>query len=98
MYAYHEHTHEKDPLEGYCRSCWHVQAGHPETTFDVVAANILRGPLLELQPRLTQYCKPGSHLILSGILAEQVGGRYVWITLQVNKSITMYSETNGINS
>lgn len=42
-------------------------------TFDLVMANILRGPLLELQPRLTDYCKPGSgRLVLSGILQEQV--------------------------
>eukprot|EP00955_Chlamydomonas_euryale_P114494 366279-Chlamydomonas_euryale.AAC.19 len=27
--------------------------------FDVVAANILRGPLVELQPRLTAYAAPG---------------------------------------
>uniref|UniRef100_A0A383VKK8 ETFB lysine methyltransferase n=1 Tax=Tetradesmus obliquus TaxID=3088 RepID=A0A383VKK8_TETOB len=39
--------------------------------FDVVVANILRGPLLELQPRLTAYCRPGGRLALSGILAEQ---------------------------
>ena len=37
-------------------------------------ANILRGPLLELQPRLTGYCKPGGRLVLSGILQEQVRG------------------------
>jgi len=49
------------------------QGGYPcNPTFDVVAANILRGPLLELQPRLTQYCRPGGLLLLSGILAEQV--------------------------
>lgn len=41
-------------------------------TFHVVIANILRGPLLELQPRLTAYCKPGARLALSGILTEQV--------------------------
>lgn len=40
--------------------------------FDLVMANILRGPLLELQPRLAAYCKPGGHLVLSGILQEQV--------------------------
>jgi ribosomal protein L11 methylase PrmA len=43
-----------------------------ERLFDVVVANILRGPLLELQPRLTSYCKPGGRLALSGILGEQV--------------------------
>jgi ribosomal protein L11 methylase PrmA len=35
-------------------------------------ANILRGPLLDLQPRLTAYCRPGGRLLLSGILQAQV--------------------------
>ena len=40
--------------------------------FDVCIANILRGPLLELQPRLCSYLKPGGTLLLSGILTSQV--------------------------
>ncbi len=40
--------------------------------FDICIANILRGPLLDLQPRLTAYVKPGGHLLLSGILVSQV--------------------------
>ena len=40
--------------------------------FDVVVANILRGPLVELEPRLSAYGAPGSVLLLSGILTEQV--------------------------
>ena len=40
--------------------------------FDVVVANILRGPLVELMPRLSAYGGPGSALLLSGILTEQV--------------------------
>ena len=40
--------------------------------FDVVVANILRGPLVDLQPRLEGYAAPGSTLLLSGILTEQV--------------------------
>lgn len=40
--------------------------------FDVVVANILRGPLLELQPRLTGYLRPGGLLAVSGLLTEQV--------------------------
>ncbi len=40
--------------------------------FDICIANILRGPLLDLQPRLTAYVKPGGHLLLSGILESQV--------------------------
>ena len=51
--------------------------------FDVVAANILRGPLLELQPRLAAYCKPGGMLVLSGILEEQVGGGAVAVCVCV---------------
>jgi len=44
----------------------------PELEADVVMANILSGPLLELQSVITNYCKPGGLLVLSGILAEQV--------------------------
>jgi hypothetical protein len=50
------------------------QAGLPAVAaFDLVMANILRGPLLELAPRLASYCRPGGRLMLSGILQEQVG-------------------------
>lgn len=38
---------------------------------DVVLANILAGPLVELAPRLGRFCAPGGRLALSGILAEQ---------------------------
>lgn len=44
----------------------------PSLQADVVMANILSGPLLELQNVITAYCKPGGKLVLSGILAEQV--------------------------
>ena len=40
--------------------------------FDVVVANILKGPLLELAPRLASYTRPGGRLLLSGILLQQV--------------------------
>lgn len=40
--------------------------------FDVCIANILRGPLLDLQPRLCAYLKPAGTLLLSGILDSQV--------------------------
>lgn len=36
-----------------------------------MVANILRGPLLELAPRLGAYVAPGGRLLLSGVLAEQ---------------------------
>lgn len=38
---------------------------------DVLVANILAGPLVELAPALAGYCRPGAPMALSGILAEQ---------------------------
>ncbi|GBF95339.1 ribosomal protein L11 methyltransferase [Raphidocelis subcapitata] len=50
-----------------------AQAGLPAAgAYDLVVANILRGPLLELAPRLCAYAAPGARLALSGVLAEQV--------------------------
>ena len=43
----------------------------PQQQFDVVLANILAGPLVELAPQLIQYTRPGGRIALSGILAEQ---------------------------
>src|SRR5690606_10307038 len=45
----------------------------PAAHYDVVLANILGGPLVELAPQLTSHCQPGGHIVLSGILAEQAG-------------------------
>ena len=51
------------------------QAGLPAAgAYDLVVANILRGPLLELAPRMRAYAAPGSRLALSGVLAEQASG------------------------
>ncbi|WP_100657916.1 50S ribosomal protein L11 methyltransferase [Alteromonas flava] len=44
----------------------------PQLEADVVVANILSGPLLELRSIITAYCRIGGQLVLSGILAEQV--------------------------
>lgn len=42
-----------------------------EASADVVLANILAGPLVQLAPRLTALVRPGGRLILSGLLANQ---------------------------
>ena len=42
-----------------------------EGRFDVVVANILAGPLVELATQLSEYVKTGGRLALSGILEEQ---------------------------
>jgi ribosomal protein L11 methyltransferase len=38
---------------------------------DVLLANILAGPLVELAPRLAALTRPGGHAVLSGVLFEQ---------------------------
>jgi ribosomal protein L11 methyltransferase len=43
----------------------------PEQHYDLVLANILANPLIELAPRLAGLVRPGGQLVLSGILAEQ---------------------------
>ncbi|AHM04221.1 Ribosomal protein L11 methyltransferase [Roseibacterium elongatum DSM 19469] len=48
---------------------------HPDLAakapFDLVFANILKGPLIDLAPAMAAHVAPGGHVILSGILNEQ---------------------------
>jgi ribosomal protein L11 methyltransferase len=39
---------------------------------EVVMANILAGTLIDLAPQLCGYLRPGGHLVLAGILNQQV--------------------------
>jgi len=41
--------------------------------FDLVFANILKGPLLELAPSMMGHLQPGGFVILSGLLVSQAG-------------------------
>jgi len=43
-----------------------------EARADVVLANILAGPLVELAPRLIDALAPGGRLVVSGLLTEQI--------------------------
>lgn len=43
----------------------------PPLEADLVIANILSGPLVELAPSLCSHLKPGGRMVLSGILADQ---------------------------
>ena len=45
-----------------------LQAAAP---YDLVFANILKGPLVALAPDLTAHLRPGGYAILSGLLNEQ---------------------------
>jgi ribosomal protein L11 methyltransferase len=66
-----------------------VVAAHPDTAplvpVDLLFANILLGPLLELAPRFAELLKPGGEMLLSGILATQSEaclGHYArWFTM-----------------
>ncbi|MFW5655527.1 MAG: 50S ribosomal protein L11 methyltransferase [Roseicyclus sp.] len=48
---------------------------HPDLAsgapYDLIFANILKGPLLALAPAMAAHAAPGGHVILSGILNEQ---------------------------
>jgi ribosomal protein L11 methyltransferase len=46
----------------------------PAQRFDLLLANILANPLIELAPRLAGLLDPGGQLVLSGILSEQAAG------------------------
>ena len=57
--------------------------GHPDlhgvAPFDLIFANILKGPLVELAPEVAAHCAQGGHVILSGLLnaqAEEVIAAY----------------------
>jgi ribosomal protein L11 methyltransferase len=42
------------------------------TGADALLANILSGPLCELAPRFAQLVRPGGHLVMAGLLVEQM--------------------------
>ncbi len=53
--------------------------------FDLIVANILKGPLIELAPDLVGAAAPGGRVILSGLLttqAEEVAGAYLRLGAQ----------------
>jgi ribosomal protein L11 methyltransferase len=58
----------------------------PQDPADILVANILAGPLIELAPRLAALVKPGGAIALSGILPEQaesVSSAYTeWFAMQ----------------
>jgi ribosomal protein L11 methyltransferase len=58
---------------------------------DLLLANILSGPLCELAPHLAALLKPGSDLVLAGLLEEQAAGVIAayrpWLTLRPWRSL-----------
>ena len=59
---------------------------HAAAPFDLIFANILKGPLIELAPDVAAHCAPGGHVILSGLLnaqAQDVIAAYVEVGLSL---------------
>lgn len=50
---------------------YHLPEEAPDMQADIVLANILAGPLVELKEAILSYLLPGGDLVLSGILASQ---------------------------
>lgn len=83
-------------LEGRVECIEAAGFGHPRLAqaapFDLVFANILKGPLVELAPEMARHLAPQGHIILSGLLcvqAEAVTAAYVanGFTLQTRDDI-----------
>ena len=76
-------------MEGAVKCIEAAGFDHPEIKntgpFDLVFANILKGPLVALAPDVAANLRPGGYAILSGILNEQAGD-----------VISVYLE-NGVN-
>ncbi|WP_320169906.1 50S ribosomal protein L11 methyltransferase [Maridesulfovibrio sp.] len=62
---------ENNDVDGITLSVGSASSIDPDLKYDLVVANILSGPLIELCPDVTARLKKSSILILSGILVEQ---------------------------
>ena len=64
-----------------------MPAACPTEGYDVIVANILSGPLVQLAPTLRRYAAPATRIALSGILAEQsadvVAAFRPWVQLEL---------------
>jgi len=61
----------KDKISTYLPGDFQKHYAGSPPQYDIVAANILSGPLAELAPTLASHTKPGGDIVLSGILKEQ---------------------------
>ena len=62
-------------LDGRVQCLEAVGFDHPQIAaaapFDLILANILKGPLIDLAPAMAAHAAPGGHVILSGLLERQ---------------------------
>lgn len=68
--ATHDNQEKNGIQAGQISAC--LPEDMPEMQADIMLANILCGPLIELSQTLCQMTKPGGMIVLSGVLAEQV--------------------------
>ena len=61
-----------DQLQVFNLQDWHRQIESDIVPFDVIAANILAGPLQQLAEPFCALLQPGGQVVLSGILPQQV--------------------------
>jgi ribosomal protein L11 methylase PrmA len=57
--------------------------------FDLVVANILANPLVELSDQIASYARPGGIVGLSGILVDQVRTPLLYFNISLHYSITI---------
>ena len=70
----------------------------PSCTFDVVIANILANPLIELANTLTDLARPGGKIVMAGLLDEQVDqvkAAYPAITFDTDVSKEGWTRLSG---
>jgi ribosomal protein L11 methyltransferase len=70
----------------------------PSCTFDVVIANILANPLIELASTLTELTQPGGKIVMAGLLneqAEQVKAAYPVINFDSDVSKEGWTRLSG---
>lgn len=65
-------------------TAYDVKVLNKKGKYDIVVANILLNPLLELADQIVSYAKPGATVALSGIISEQVWPFFVIITVPFN--------------
>lgn len=72
---------------------FHLPEDAPSVKTEVVLANILAGPLVELKDSILSYLLPGGQLVLSGILASQA--QNVTQAYEQHCTITSIEEDDG---
>ena len=73
----------------------------PNCTYDVVIANILADPLIELASTLTELARPGGKIVMAGLLdkqADQVKAAYPAIVFDDKVSKKGWTRLSGIKA